>query len=482
MHQGFLHCHDGGDLSPDANDDAIADPFLARLESMVRLLIGGEYSGGEQLWQLQLDLLELQGDVQAEIASVKSRRLKDTKYHADLRALRWTRQQARRFGDAIAWLYLGLNRKLIYPLANNVRVTAASDTHGKQAATALAVALSNEGWGFPLLHDITDCLRIGDVTFIGPDDIHTVEAKTQVIEEAVQDDGRTSTSYRVTLISASPLPTAADSFIGRHIPDDRPPSRYLTEPPPRVVRQIERMNEARAHQDAEPNRLHSHASKLFITTETHAALGDNTPAMVRVVESAYATGYGSEAVEDTFLYVAFYASDGLSDEVIKDERLIVDLQSSGILFEDPERNSLVVSALPTNDRRGAELYLPYYLLPLPLNAVVDMMRNRLVVLILTNGGRIVSALEKAGFKITNDSSKSGGFSFIASSVIDSDDLPGRHFNIELHNLHRHVSEMICEFGSVRNLVGVADAMTRVSRLAIRDHGEPGHDRPASDSK
>jgi hypothetical protein len=449
-----------------------AGHFLDRLEKMVRLLIGEEYNDGQDLWNLQLDLLQLQHDIQREISRVKKRRVKDQQFRQDISALRWARQEARRFGDAIAWLYLNVDRKLIYPLARNSRVAAAADTHGERAAIELAQALSNDGWGFPLLHDITDCLRIGDITFIRADGIQTVEAKTQVIDEKLDENGEIVTQYKVSLISASPLPTTQRAReVAPDQNDDGRPSRYLTDPPPRVVRQIQRMNEARAHQDAESNRIVEHVGSRFISLNSTIPYGDNNDALKRIVEKAYATGYGSEAVEDTFLYIAIYSADDLTSEAVRDERILHSVQESGIFHQNIPRNSLIVNTIPAGERSGAQLYMPYHLLPLPLANIIDILRNRLLILILTNGGKIIAALEGAGFSIKDDPKRRKEFSFVATSRLEPEDADGAISNIELHNLDMHVREMICEFGSTRNLVEVAVNMRNAARLMARHQTE-----------
>jgi hypothetical protein len=143
-----------------------AFPFLRRLERLARILIGGRFKNSQGIWKLQLSLLELQRDLQDAIGDTKKRAKTDPNAQADLESLREVRWHARRLGDALAWLLLGLNRQLIYPLAQNEHVPIGPEDHGSRGVLGIAEFLSQEGWGFPLLHDITDCLRIGDVTFV----------------------------------------------------------------------------------------------------------------------------------------------------------------------------------------------------------------------------------------------------------------------------------------------------------------------------
>jgi hypothetical protein len=63
--------------------------------------------------------------------------------------------------------------------------------HGAEGTLAIATGLSQRGWGFPLIHDITDVLRIGDITFIRPrqtPEFVTVEVKTRLLNEFPPDE------------------------------------------------------------------------------------------------------------------------------------------------------------------------------------------------------------------------------------------------------------------------------------------------------
>lgn len=66
------------------------------------------------------------------------------------------------------------------------------------------MGLAGKDWGFPVLHDITDCLRIGDVTFVKYDPeltASTYEVKTRLKEEQPLDDGKSEFNYEVTLLA-----------------------------------------------------------------------------------------------------------------------------------------------------------------------------------------------------------------------------------------------------------------------------------------
>jgi hypothetical protein len=190
-----------------------ADEYVRRLESMVLRLLRGRFSSADDLWRLQLDLLALQRDIQRAIKACKAERRSDQASHERLVGLRHARWHARRFGDAYAWVVLGFDRRTIFPLAKNTRVAIADENHGSRGLLAISEGLSNEGWGFPLLHDITDTLRVGDVTFVKPGEarsrqVSTFEVKTRLMAERLADDGKTQFEYQVTVASPSPFDPA----------------------------------------------------------------------------------------------------------------------------------------------------------------------------------------------------------------------------------------------------------------------------------
>ena len=216
-----------GATEPNAAPDearATSDEYRARLERLVRMLIGRRFRTAKDLWRLQTRLLALQRDVQRSVAELKRSRCSPDELE-DLRSVRW---HARRLGDALAWVLLGLDRQYIYPLARNNPVPIPMDVHGSRGVQAIAEALAGAEWGFPLLHDITDCLRIGDLTFVRPTAEHTtIEVKTRLVGKRRETKGRAKLEYQITVVSLSqppPLPAAR----GEH--DDGPKSSGATEP------------------------------------------------------------------------------------------------------------------------------------------------------------------------------------------------------------------------------------------------------------
>lgn len=82
-------------------------------------------------------------------------------------------------GDALAWRVFGFQRKHIIALCQNPPPGAFPGKAGRAAELArLEQAYSQDG-EFAILHDLTNCLRIGDVTIFANDGTYkTIEVKT----------------------------------------------------------------------------------------------------------------------------------------------------------------------------------------------------------------------------------------------------------------------------------------------------------------
>lgn len=105
-------------------------------------------------------------------------------------------RQLRSIGDMLAWRRFGYDRRVILALCRN---DSPGPIAGKEGLTA-ELKFVEDAWRehgcFALLHDLTNCLRIGDVTMFGQDELTFHEIKTnpgrQVsaqlrrIQEAVQ--------------------------------------------------------------------------------------------------------------------------------------------------------------------------------------------------------------------------------------------------------------------------------------------------------
>lgn len=97
-------------------------------------------------------------------------------------------RQLRTVGDGLAWQSLGYDRRLILALAGNERPGPIVDKVGLKAEIAEVNEHSSQG-RFALMHDLTNCLRISDLSVIGTGpEIALREVKTSGRTPAAQRD------------------------------------------------------------------------------------------------------------------------------------------------------------------------------------------------------------------------------------------------------------------------------------------------------
>jgi hypothetical protein len=462
----------GGDAS-----SLVVRPLLRRLERLTRTLLGVRFKNADELWQFQVRLLELQRDIQSEINKSKSHLRRDKSKIAVLSELRVTRWHARRLGDAYAWIVMGLNRKIIYPLSDNSRVAVSRENHGSRGMLVIASHLASLGWGFPVIHDVTDCLRIGDITFVHTQDsartYRTVEIKTSLkAERTVSAENVTHYEYEVQVISPIPF----DPETGIEIGWDRvgKPVNSSSGPAPsrrpdrRIGRQARRMSKALTHQTAPDNQLTEiEGEPPLLSTTMEKPTPSYWKALRRVIRQARKEGYASECIEGAFLYTAFYEAEGITVPALKSAIFVEDIKNSGLLIEgDQVRNALIINAIPPQEQTVSHAFLPYYLYSIPQRAIYDLIYGRLVIVVVVNQGRISQALEKAGFEIVKPPDRSDRSFIVSGSIVTSS---GARYRVDIPNLPLHLNEMVYEFRGVDYLTGVATSILQAAaKVAIPD--------------
>jgi hypothetical protein len=229
------------------------------------------------------------------------------------------------------------------------------------------------------------------------------------------------------------------------------------------------MLKALTHQTVEDHKLVEVAGSNLLSTTMESEASSHWKQLRRAIRGARKNGYASEVVEGTFLYCAFYNPEGVTAEFVKNDRVVDDIKTSGILFSNnPDRNSLVLHGMPVEDGVDAHLHLPFFLYSIPQKAISDLIYGRLVVIVAVNHGRIVEALEREGFQVKTR--QEGGNSHPYSSMVISsriDDDPGVPYVAEFRNLNMHIAETIYEFKSIDYLIEIATSMRESAVVALR---------------
>ena len=373
--------------APTPADDA---ELMRRLELLVVRFLARRFRSLSDLWRLELDLLALQRDTQVAITRAKAHS-RTPEGRRILEQLKGTLWHARRFGDTLAWVLFKGEQRSIYPLSYNQPVPVIPESHGSRGLVAAAQGLS-QTLGFPLLHDLTDILRIGDVTFFNRDlEAQTVEIKSQLKGSRPKGRG-TLLTYHVTALW--PAVGTQPEMAWRDPPKPMQPAMASA----RFKRQLERMATANAFGTASPGTTMIGGRKTLIFEAGQADGTSHWPLVRRLIRRARRTGYASGVADSAMLYVVLYDKNGIGSppEVLRS--LPGDLAASGIFLEDTSRNSLWISSLPDSRGRGARRYLPYYLYPLPRAWILDILHGRLMIMSMLNVGRVAMALEEEGLR------------------------------------------------------------------------------------
>jgi hypothetical protein len=458
----------------DESSTAVVRPLLRRIEKLALTFLNMRFASPDDLWRFQLDLLSLQREIQALISDykVRSKRDKSTRdVLGELRACRW---YSRRLGDSLVWVLFGGDKKLIEPLSRNERIHVTPDGHGSRGMLIAARHQANQGRGFPLIHDITSCLRIGDITFIrAPEsserEYETVEIKTRhTLKKRLETERLAEYEYRIQIISA----VSAD-----RIPADRVTIRASEAESANTAqrrllaqsgsRQLKRMSTALLHQMAELNvPINEEGERPAVWAGVNPSAASNWKPLQRVVRRARRGGYGSEIVDNAFLYCAFYSADGLSPASIEHVRLREDLANPALLIEDGSfPNVLSTAFIPQVEETSPQLFRPFYLYPIPRASISDLLYGRMMILVCFNEGRITQSLQEAGFDVEYDPGKKGSPLAVSGSCTGQN---GIEYRFRYENLRYYFDEMIYEFRGRNCIVDAARTMSQTVETVVVD--------------
>lgn len=114
-------------------------------------------------------------------------------------------RQFRCVGDALAWRVFGFERQYITTLARNQSPGMMAGKLGLPAELALVKKVWKEDGQFALVHDLTNCLRIGDISVFTDEGPEQIEVKTNA-KRRNSAQNRKLRAARKALGRAGPLP------------------------------------------------------------------------------------------------------------------------------------------------------------------------------------------------------------------------------------------------------------------------------------
>lgn len=422
---------------------------LRRVEDLAGRLLHRQYGSAQDLWTIQTDLARYQIELRAEIrreeglqketngkiAETASRREGERRkelqgFQSELKRsamrvhiLEHALALSKQFGDAIAWLFLKGDEQRITSLAANEPNPPVPSGPSLQAMLAVAESFANAGAGFPLIHDVTNCLRVGDLTFCNiiddEDDPLTVEVKTRTL--SIEGDvanlqvsiyaPATQPKFVAAVEKVNKVPVKVQEQTKEEKPaaepEEKSPAKTSRRNDPRLVRQVKRMARARALQTA--RHLETIESKegsappLLPVRIMMRHSSFHWDVVRELAAEAKIRGYATRAVDDAFLYAVTYTdepsvypwaaevnlpfADEITEEAAKHLPMCADASKNHICFRT------------TWDYLSGEVppYVrPFLLYELPVDLRMDILWRRLSIIVYINIGKIVEALERAG--------------------------------------------------------------------------------------
>ncbi len=372
----------------------------------------------------QQQLASLQAEIQRDISLVKKSVRKDKELVPALAWLRRFRWYARCLGDAFAWQVFLFDRKAIAALMSGTRQPVAEQTHSTAAVFVMAGHLLSRQFGVPIVHDITNWLRIGDITFLRFDDsgkrlswrFQTVELKSSVGETAVEDDGSGIIHLAVSMYSNESIDESTDYDAStRHQADTAVvlpqalPEKMANRPDRRLDKQFRRLDGVKARRDMKDNAITTidgipNLVFRLSDRETH-----HWADLRRAIRCARRDGYAAFSIDNFIAYALFYRKEGVNEEHMSKfkERFVDNVQDSITTERQPENRFIMLREIPMQEKHDIDGFpiMRFFDYEIPKIAVKDLLHHRLVVTAMANFARVDYALADRGFKVAGISSE-----------------------------------------------------------------------------
>lgn len=383
---------------------------LGRRAHMVDLLA----EGLDAFIGFQDDLARLQAEIQRDIGELKKTVRKEKQAIPALEWLRRLRWYSRCLGDALALEVLLFDRKTIAALMTGTRQPIAEITISHQAVVSMAGYLLGRQFGIPIIHDITNWLRVGDITFIQPKKMgeswgfQTVELKSSVNESETLDDGVIQAKVTVNMYSNEPMdllkriekkpkPDASASTL---------PEKHSASAPAkqdrRLKKQFQRLDKMIAHRDMEDNAITTVDGIPNILFRLPHEDTHHWADLRRAIRNARRDGCAFFSIDHFIGYTIFYRREGVTEEHISKFREPMVERVQDDLLAHGGGGFLLVRELPTKEEYDVEgfPFMRFFSYKIPQNAIADLLRNRLLMVAVVNYGLLDAALAERGFNVT----------------------------------------------------------------------------------
>ncbi len=429
---------------------------------MVDLLAGGL----DTFIGFQDQLASLQAEIQRDIGALKKtvRKNKQQVLPA-LEALRRLLWYSRCLGDALAWQVLIFDRKAIASLMRGNRPPVQQETHSAKAVFTMAGYLLSQQFGIPIVHDITNWLRIGDITFMRPNEepcswrFQTVELKSSLDESRITEAGMVDATVTVNVYSNESLELSTNvdkqvrAALETHTPTETSSERPYKQDR-RLQKQFRRLDEMVSRRDMKDNAItiiDGIPNVVFRLphTDTH-----HWSDFRRAIRRARRDGYAFFSIDQFIGYGVFYRKEGVSEEhITKFLEPFGEHVRSELLEADGghAKGFLLVRQIPMLEKYDVEGYpvMRFFSYEVPQVAITDLLRNRLIVTATVNFGRLDAALAHEGFTVSGISDDEAYPYSVDVSWPTGEAL---RFNIPSSHVSREVERALYEFSGLDDVV------------------------------
>ena len=389
-------------------------------------------------------------------------------------------------GDTLAFLLFGKDGQKFASLSGNQPTRSLPTGYSLQAMIGVAEGLAPTA-GFPILHDITNRLQVGDITFVDPDDdeLLTVEIKAGQLTDIQGNTGRLAVKLYASGSARRFQSAVSCRQKGANLPrspEPQPPSfdRRITA---QRRRQLERMAFAKkleAAESAEVYKTDEAGVSHMVVKESLTVETTNWKTLAELVAEARSKGCACRTVDAAFLYVVAYAprdnlylegefevpfgpevtsrlADFLASTQTPKSQIHFDT-SWRHLFEDPPRS-----------------VQPLLAYPLSTEDVLDILWRRLTICVFVSLPAVIKRLAAAGIHVKRHDEIPG---FLDSGVFLAKEFnrpDGSSCIAAIENIRPMLDAVTLEFASLEGFVnlvsGALDAMASRSEAQTRMQAE-----------
>jgi hypothetical protein len=218
---------------------------------------------------------------------------------------------------------------------------------------------------------------------------------------------------------------------------------------------------AHEHQRATPGKVGVIDGSPVLTTYVDEPNESHYEVLRRVARRARRSGHALERPEPGLAYFAMYDGEELSGEGVPAllNTVFSDLASSDFVSATPDGNGPITQfSIPPPEDRRAHKYLPYFLYPLPMSTLNDIVNERMIIYVFLNTGRVVDMLRQKGYTPKIGIGKKDASLRSVVLACDGVDEHGSPARIEIHGFESQVTEIVMECKPLSLIGDVADRM------------------------